>query len=331
MATIRDVAKRADVSIATASRVINNSSHTVNPATRARVLAAIAELDYAPNAVAKNLSMRRAQTIEVVIPDISNPYYAEIVRGVQDVADEAHYTVILQNTDRQSQKALDGVRLLREKLVDGIIFGGGVIPGQEVSAAMGQSPNRAVVVGRQPVSFPAVRIDNAEACADVVRHLASLGHRRIAFLSGPRESKTMEDRYAGYLEGLKRHRCEQDEQLVSWGALTLEDGFNRSGALISLGAKRPTAIVAGNDQIAIGAIRAAQQAGLDVPDDIAVTGFDNIPLSQYFQPALTTIDIPRYRMGKAAMTLLLNMFLGKEVQPVIWLPTRLIVRASSKQ
>ncbi len=327
MATIRDVAREAGVSIATVSRVMNKTDHAVNDGTRARVLEVVQRLDYHPSAVAKSLSMRRAHTIGIIIPDISNPYYAEIVRGVQDAADEAGYTAILQNTDRSLSKTVRGVSLFREKLADGVIFGGGLLPATQVSAALGPDP-RGVVIGRQDVPLPAVRIDNVEACSDAVRHLASIGHKRIAFLAGARESNTMQDRYEGLLEGMNAHGVAIDESLLTWGTLRVEDGFQRASALLGL-SDPPTAFVAGNDQVAIGAIRAAESVGRSVPGDVAVVGFDNTEMSAFLRPALTTIDIPRYQMGQTAMRLLLEAIAGKQIPAVTWLSTRLIVREST--
>lgn len=329
MSTIRDVARRADVSIATVSRVLNNSEHRVNPETRARVLTAISELDYSPNAFAKSLSTQHADTVEVIIPDVSNPYYGQLVRGVQDAADEAGYTVVLHNTDQNSRKVMDALRLLRERLVDGVIFGGGVIPCKEIIQAAGDRLSRCVVIGRQDIPIPAVRINNVEPTVDVVRHLHSLGHRRIGFVSGPFESNTMQDRFAGYKEGLEDHGISFDPDLVNWGGLALDQGYHRGKALLEATENRPTAIIAGNDQLALGVLRAAEDLGLRAPQDLAVVGFDNTPLSRFYRPSITTIDIPRYRLGYTAMNLLLELMKGKAVPEVTWLSTRLMVRAST--
>lgn len=329
MPTIRDVARRARVSVATVSRVINNSSHAVNETTRARVLSVISDLDYSPNAFAKSLSTQQANTVEVIIPDISNPYYAQLVRGVQDAAEEADFTVVLHNTDQNPRKVKDALRLLRARLVDGVIFGGGVIPGKEVLTAAGHHIGRAVVIGRQEIELPAVRIDNVEPAADVVRHLASLGHSRIGFVDGPFDSNTMQDRFTGFKQGLETHGLTFDPSLVNWGPLTLEQGYHRGGALLDLGNRRPTAIITGNDQLAIGVMRGAEDRNIAVPSELAVVGFDNTPLSRFYRPSITTIDIPRYSLGYTAMQLLLDVMKGKPVADVTWLPTRLMVRGST--
>jgi DNA-binding LacI/PurR family transcriptional regulator len=329
MSTIRDVARKAQVSIATVSRVLNNSEHRVNAETRTRVLAAISELDYSPNAFAKSLSTQQARTVEVIIPDVSNPYYAQLVRGVQDAADESGYTVVLHNTDQNSVKVKGALRLLRERLVDGVIFGGGVIPAKEVEKIVGDRIDRAVVIGRQDIALPAVRIDNIEPTADIVRHLVSLGHNRIGFVNGPFESNTMQDRLVGYQRGLEAYGLELDQDLVNWGPLALDQGYHRGGVLLDRVDKRPTAIIAGNDQLAVGVLRAAEDRNLRTPSQLAVVGFDNTPLSRFYRPSITTIDIPRYRLGHTAMNLLLDRMKGKAVPEVTWLATRLMVRGST--
>jgi len=328
--TIRDVAREAGVSIATVSRVINRTGHAVSQPTRERVLSAVEVLDYHPNAVAKSLSKRTTETIGVVIPDISNPYYAEIVRGIQDGAEEAGYTAILRNTDRSPKKAIEGVVLFREKLADGGIFVGGELPESEIQKALGKKPIAGIVIGRQNVSLPSVQIDNVSAAGDVVRHLISLGHSRIAFLSGLEYSHTMEDRLKGFRTAMETHNCPVDTRLISWGLPTIDDGYRRMSALLAAAQSKPSALVAVSDQVAMGAIRAAGERGLRVPEDLAVAGFDNTPLAPFFCPPLTTIDIPRYQMGAVAIRLLLGIMNGRQVPPVSWLPTRLIVRGSTR-
>lgn len=329
MATIRDVAKQAGVSIATVSRVINRKGHPVASETRARVLAAVQSLDFRPSAVAKSLSKRTAQTIGLVIPDISNPYYAEVVRGIQDGAEEAGYTAILRNTDRSERKVVEAVGLFRERMADGIIFVGGELPDADLEAALGRMPIKGIVIGRQHVDLPSVQIDNIAAAADAVRHLTSLDRSRIAFLSGPKGSHTMEDRHLGFLRGVEQHERVLDEHLVSWGAPTVEDGFERTEAMLAMPEARCDAIIAANDQLAMGAIRAVELSGRRVPEDVAIVGFDNTRLAAYYSPPLTTIDVPRYQIGDLAIRLLLDSLAGREVPRVSWLATRLIVRAST--
>src|SRR6056297_128534 len=183
MKTINDVAKKANVSVATVSRVINNSSHKVNAKTKEKVLKVIEELDFHPNEVAKSLQKRKTNTIGVLIPDISNSYYAEIVRGIQDYAEEIGFSAFLQNTDRDIQKVIRDIYLLREKNVEGILFSGGIIT-VEVQNALGSLREKALVVGRQKIDMPSIRIDNKNLTLRIVEYLISLGHRKIGFIGG---------------------------------------------------------------------------------------------------------------------------------------------------
>lgn len=328
MANILDVALRAKVSIATVSRVVNDSSHKVSKATRERVLAAIKELDYRPNALAKGLLMKRTMTIGIIIPDISNPYYAEIVRGIQDVADEAGYAVTLQNTDKRQDGIVRSVYLLREKAADGIIFSGGIINGPETLSLLKELKERVVVIGRHRLDFPAVVVDNTGGARQAVEHLLGLGHRRIAFLGGPDGSTTALDRLRGYREALAGAGVAFDERLVRKGDWTPESGYLAAGELLKR-RRPPTAIAAANDQMAFGVVKAAKEKGLSLPDDLAVTGFDNIPLSSYFDPPLTTIQIPMHDLGAAAMQTLIGLLSGGGRERLTVFPTQLIVRGST--
>ncbi len=329
MKTINDVAKKANVSVATVSRVINNSSHKVNAKTREKVLKVIEELDFHPNEVAKSLQKRKTNTIGVLIPDISNPYYAEIVRGIQDFAEELGVSVFLQNTDRDSRKVIRDVYLLREKNVEGIVFSGGIIT-DDILNALGSLREKSLVIGRQKVDMPSIRIDNRGLTLRIVEYLVSSGYKKIGFLGGPETSITAEDRYQGYLEGIKKHNCLSCKEYALFGELTLESGYQKATRLLSH-KELPTAIVTANDQIAFGAIKAIKDKGLKVPGDIAVTGFDNTPLTRYFEPTITTIHIPRYEMGRDAMKYLRVLIGGGVVKKVNYYECQLVVRDSTRQ
>jgi LacI family transcriptional regulator len=328
VANIQDVAAKANVSIATVSRVLNQSNHKVRPATRERVLAVIRELDYRPNALARGLLTKRTMTIGLIIPDISNPYYADIVRGIQDVADENGYNVLLQNTDRKPDRIIKSIYLLREKIVDGVIFSGGIINGYETLSALKELRDRVVVIGRHEVNFPAAMVDNIGAAAEAVQHLIDLGHKRIAYIGGSEDSMTMIDRFKGYESVLAQNGYPLTEDLLMWGDLNPESGLTAAKALLEK-ADRPTAILAGNDLMAFGVIFATRQMGLIVPDDVAVVGFDNVPLCAYFRPTLTTVDIPRYELGVGAVEMLINLISQNDFSRMRWYNTRLIVREST--
>jgi len=328
VANIQDVAARAKVSIATVSRVLNESNHKVRPQTRARVLAAVRKLNYRPNALARGLLMKRTMTIGVIIPDISNPYYAEIVRGIQDVADEKGYNILLQNTDRKQARIIKSIHLLREKIVDGVIFSGGIIHEFATLAALNELRERVVVIGRHEVNFPAALVDNIGGATEAIQHLIDLGHRKIAFIGGPKNSTTMIDRLKGYECALAQNGYPLKNNLLKWGDLTPESGYNAAAALLRQ-KNRPTAIFAGNDMMAFGSLHAARMLGLTVPDDVAVVGFDDVPLCGFIQPALTTVAIPRYGLGVGAMQMLIDLISGSSFDRIRWFKTRLMAREST--
>ena len=327
MSNIVDVALKAKVSIATVSRVVNNSPHKVNSATRKKVLAAIQELDYRPNALAKGLLMKKTMTVGIIIPDISNPYYAEIVRGIQDMADQYGYAVILLNTDRNQERIVKHIYFLREKSADGIIFSGGVIHGEKVLSSLKELRERVVVIGRHRVDFPAVMVDNVGGAAKATQHLIGLNHRRIGFIGGPDKSSSARDRLSGYRNALIQHRYPVENNLIREGDFTPRSGFLSAGELIQR--ERPTAIFTASDQMAFGAVRAAKESGLRVPDDLSVVGFDNIPFSSYFNPPLTTVEIPKYPIGAAAMEMLVNLISHKSAEKSRWFHTQLLIRDST--
>ncbi len=330
MANIQDVAARAKVSIATVSRVLNKSDHKVSPQTRARVLAAVRKLDYCPNALARGLLMKRTMTIGIIIPDISNPYYAEIVRGIQDVADEMGYNVLLQNTDRKQARIIKSIHLLREKIVDGVIFSGGIIHEYATLSALKELKDRVVVIGRHEVNFPAALVDNIGGATEAIQHLIDLGHQKIAFIGGPQKSTTMIDRLKGYQNALAQNGYPLKKNRLKWGDLRPESGYTAAMELLShKGKGRPSAIFSCNDMMAFGSLHAVRKLGLTVPDEVAVVGFDDVPLCAYVDPNLTTVAIPRYGLGAGAMQMLIDLISGNLVERIRWFKTRLMTREST--
>ena len=329
MSNILDVALKSKVSIATVSRVVNNSSHKVNSTTRKKVLKAIRELDYRPNALAKGLLMKKTMTIGIIIPDISNPYYAEIVRGIQDMADRYGYAIILLNTDRNRDRIIKHIYFLREKSADGIIFSGGIIHGEKVLSSLKELRERVVVIGRHKADFTAVVVDNVGGAMKATHHLIGLHHKRIGFIGGPDKSVSATERLLGYRNALIQSNYSVDKKLIKKGDLTPRSGYLLAKELIQT--ERLTAIFAANDQMAFGAIRAAKESGLRVPGDFSVVGFDNIPFSSYFDPSLTTVEIPMYAIGAAAMEMLVNLISEKNAEKLRWFDTKLLIRDSTTE
>ena len=329
MVTIIDVAEKANVSITTVSRVLNDSTHKVNKNTKEKVLVAVKELDYRPNALAQSLSRKRSMTIGVVIPDISNPYYSEVVRGIQDKADKEGYSVLIQNTDRKIEKITQSIYVFREKHTDGVIFAGGAVLSKDMISSLKNLASRSVAIGRFEVDIPSVRVDNQNAIFKAVSHLIELGHREIAYINGPVESSTvMQDRLEGFKKALPHFNCTIRPEFIRTGSITIEGGYNQVQDLVRKN-PRPRAVILANDQMAFGAAKAISEANLKIPEDIALIGFDNIPLSSYFDPPITSIEIPRHKLGYAAMETLIKLIAGEEIEKVQWFDVELIKRQST--
>lgn len=324
-ATILDVAGRARVSVATVSRVMTGSSHSVSAVTRRRVLAAAHELGYLPNMLARSLLTRETSAIGVLVPDVSNPYYAMVLRGIEDAAGRSRRAVILCNTDRRRDKQQAYLQTLLERRVDGLIVTGGTFTREDVARVRAMPP--VVLIGRHDAPFPSVRVDNVGAGVAATRHLIELGHRRIACLAGPPTSLTALDRLEGYRRALAESGVAPRADDVVAAEFSLEGG--RLGIVrLFASAHPPTAVVASSDQIAMGALRGLSEAGLGVPGDVSVVGFDDSPLASFTIPALTSIAIPLYQIGRHAMDLLLQVLAGERGISVL-LPTELRVRETT--
>lgn len=326
--TIKDVARLAGCSIATVSRVVNASQHSVREKTRRRVLAAIEELDYRPNALARGLLSKRSGTIGLLIPDIANPYYADIVRGIEDTVSSEGYSVIICNTDRQPPKVERYLTLLQEKQCDGIIFAGGGRRGGQRLSTLPDLGIKVVLIGRHDVALPAVMVDNRGGAYGATSHLLLHGHRRIAFVGGPPESTTTQDRQAGFEAALVEHDIPLDRRYLRYGDLRPQGGYQAMRELLLL-TERPTAVLIANDLMALGAIKAIRDEGLSIPRDLAVVGFDDTLITSYVDPALSTVAVPMHQLGQEAARTMLGLLRGDEDSPAKTLPTKLVVRRSS--
>jgi LacI family transcriptional regulator len=332
MATVRDVAKRAGVAPITVSRVVNNSGY-VSEKTRTRVEAAIADLGYVPNVLARSLRSRRTDTLALILTDISNPFWTTLSRGVEDAASDAGFNVILCNTDESEIEQDKYLRVLLQKQVDGVLL----VPARSALEPIQfvQSQDTPVVVLDRVIpdaQADTVRCDSEGGAYQLTRLLLSLGHRRIAMLSGPQGVSTAEDRVAGYQRALKEAGLGVDPALVYYGQFSLESGYTMTQQVLAV-TPRPSGLFAGNNFIAIGALRALRDAGLQVPEDLALVGFDDLPADLVVDPFLTVVAQPAYEMGRRATELLLARLSGEapEAYQEIVLPTVLIVRQSSGQ
>jgi LacI family transcriptional regulator len=328
MNTIKDVAKKAHTSITTVSRVLNNSPHSVNPKTREKVLKAVRELNYRPNILARGLVMKESRTIGVIVPDISNSYYSEITHGIENIANQNGYTVIICNTNRLASKALSYIKVLEERQVDGIIFAGGTDAKKLLESELKKQKTKVILIGNHGIDFPSVQIDNADGACRAISYLIDQGHRNIGFIKGPPKSITSRERFQGYKKAMKDNRLPVKEKLIVSGNFTSQSGYEATRLLLRPKTK-PTAIFCANDQMAIGSIKAIRESGYLIPDNISVIGFDDIELASYIRPSLTTVSVPMYQLGQTAMSGLLNIIQEKGVEKKVTLQTKLIIRESS--
>ena len=308
MATIRDVARRAGVGTGTISRLFNDPK-SVAPATRARIEEAIAALGYRPNQTARSLSLGRTMTLGLLIPDITNPFFPQVTRGLADTARAAGYEVLLAHTDG----SLAEERLLLATLasrVDGI-----VLAPTATATPTTLPPVPLVLVDRAwpDVMCDQVTSDNRQAMFELATCILDGGHSRIAFLGGPGTIDTAQERRRGFKDALRGRKG----VVVHWsyGPFEMESGYERTRGLLDAGGNF-TAVVAANDMLAAGALRALLEAGVRVPDQVSLTGFDNLPWSAVLTPALSTVDQSAYALGQQAGELLLARLSGAEGLPI---------------
>lgn len=328
MSTISDVASLAGVSTATVSRVLNGYTH-VSPRVLEKVEQAIAQLGYEPNAMAKSLRTLKSNRIVVTVPDIANPFYSNIIRGVEETASAAGYAVLLGDVGSGAADEDAYAALLRRKEADGLIFLGQNLPGS-LSGLVSRLGAAAPVVNGCEVSgtlsVSSVHIDNAAAARDVIEHLHGLGHRRIGIITGDMKSPTSRGRLRGVEETAKSRGMEL--QVVN-GDYSIESGIAGAQSLIG-NAPRPTAIFAFSDDMAFGAMHALHTAGLDCPKDISVVGFDDIRLAKYALPGLTTVRQPMSEIGVKTVELLLDIMENGATDRVsLTLGHELVVRGST--
>ncbi|SHJ26442.1 transcriptional regulator, LacI family [Propionispora hippei DSM 15287] len=328
-ATIKDVARQAGVSIATVSRILNGSAG-VSPALTERVQQAVDALGYQPNAVARALKVKESHSIGLIIPDIENPFFPALVRGVEDMARSHDYAVILCNSDGVGSEEERYIRLLHGKQVDGVIFTGGANSDSSMEL-LASLPIPAVSLDRQSkrVHMSSVVVDNVYGAALAVRHLVELGGRRIAFIGGSPQLSVAAERFKGYGQVLAEYGLPLDEGLILHGDFTYDSGYQNAWLLLEK-EREFDAVFAANDMIAIGVIECLAARGIRVPQDVRVAGYDDIRLAGWYKPALTTVRQPVYEMGQEAVRMLLHL-LGSSAQEMVEKRFRpeLIVRQST--
>ncbi|AVQ99664.1 catabolite control protein A [Oceanobacillus sp. M65] len=327
--TIYDVAREANVSMATVSRVVNGNPN-VKPTTRKKVLATIERLGYRPNAVARGLASKKTTTVGAIIPDISSIFFAELARGIEDIATMYKYNIILSNSDQNKDKELGLINTMLEKQVDGIIFMGGDISEEHVQQFKTSSvPVVLAATYDENDEIPSVNINYEEAAYEATKYLLERDSLP-AFVSGQEDSHINLLKYNGYKKALKEASVELDETLVVKGDYSYDSGIDAVNQLLELD-KKPTSIFVASDEMALGVIHGAQDKGYSVPEDIEVFGFDNTRLSTMVRPTLSTIVQPMYDIGAVAMRLLTKFMNKEEVDDKkVVLPHRVEKRNSTK-
>ena len=324
--TMRDVARQAGVSVATVSRVLNDSG-PVGATTRARILKTAGALRYVPNGTARSLTTSTTETVGVLLPNLYGDFYSEVIRGVEGAVRAQRYHTLLSSVHDGLDELVAALRTLVGR-VDGLVV---MSPDIEANVLEANLPAGlpVVLLGAAAPGHASVVIDNEAGAAAMVGHLADLGHRRIALISGGADNTDAQARLAGYRRAVADGGLDADDALVVSGNFTEAAGHAAALSILRLG-ERPTAVFAANDSMAIGALRAFREAGLDVPTDLALAGFDDIPVARYVTPALTSVHVPIHEMGARAVEAVLAAVADPEAgaPTPVTLPTRLVVRES---
>jgi LacI family transcriptional regulator len=330
MANIRDVARKAGVAPITVSRVINNSGY-VSDAVRVRVASAITELNYIPNQLGPSMRSKRSNTIGIIVTDITNPFWTTVVRGVEDAAYKAGYHLFLCNSDESVDKEQEYVELLLSRQVDGIL----IAPAENDSDSLRviQAQGKSVVTLDRRITnrqVDSVRCDSVDGTYALTKHLLEEGHQHIALLTGSKLVSTAVDRADGYSKAMTEAGFREAELTILWGKFTQDSGYQQTLELLQM-QPRPTAIITANNFIAIGAVRLLDEMGLQIPDDISLVTFDDLPDTIMVRPFLTTVAQPAYEMGFLAANMLFER-LGSSIDVAvkeIILPLELKVRFST--
>lgn len=328
--SLAHVAREAGVSIATASRVLNGSSHPVSEPTRARVMAAAGRLGYSPSALARALVTRRSRIIGVMVGDIVDPYFAEITRGVEDVAARAGYMTIVCNADRRTELEIDQLAVLSDYQAEGVVFAGSGYTDDpraaDLAAAVARARERGISVlalAMRDFDCPRIVADNRAAAYEVTDYVLSLGHRRVAYVGGPTGLYASRDRFEGYRRAVSNARAE--EGLACNGDFTYEGGYAAALRMIAE-PPLPDAIIGANDETAVGALAALRRARIEVPGKVSVAGMTDTRLARFSE--LTTVSLPMYEFGAAAA----RRIVGDETSPAeTVLPHRLVPRGTTSR
>lgn len=330
--TMKDIAREAGVSINTVSRALNGKPD-VNEDTKKGILEIADRLNYVPNFLAKGLVTKNTRTIGVIVSDNANPFFARMIKGIEDYARSRGYNIILCNTDERYEKEEEAVRLLREKRVDGLVIT--LTPAQKKRTdilELKRSGVPFVLLNRHmdDIITDYVINDNVYGAYLAVTHLVKSGYKRIGYISGPPQISSVRERLEGYKKALFENNIEFDNSLVKESNLKMENGYRLMKEFLEL-KNRPTAVFTYSDLLAIGALKALKEAKLQVPKDIALVGYDDIEFSGLLEVPLTTVHQPRYRIGEEGVKILINRIEGKDSEGLyqVVLKPELVIRESA--
>ena len=329
MATVKDVAKLAGVSTATVSRALANPE-IVSDETRLKVEKAAKEMDYFPNILARNLRKNESRTIVVILPNIESPFFSDVVHGIEALAHKHNYKLLIGDIGNDVTRLQSYLDLYETKQIDGILSLTADIPESMIINHKGEVKLPMVIAAEyfSDLPIPTVHIDNHYSAKKGVEYLIMMGHHKIACISGKSQSPIFKARIMGHMETLKKWKLANNEEYLIESDLAFIDGYNAAKQLLTL-KSAPSAIVCHSDEAAVGALKAARDLEVDVPQQLSIIGFDNLALSEYCYPELTTIHQPRQLIGETSIKLLLDILSGKKPNPEMTLPTQLIVRESS--
>lgn len=326
MSNIREVSRAAGVSIATVSRAISSPDKVSETALK-KVYAAIEKVGYRPNMMARNFRAVRAYSIVVLVPNLSNLFFATVIRGIEDAAQQKGYGVLLGDTRDSHDREQEYTRLVETRQADGILQLRPHTPGKSLEPDSGMPMVSAC--GCENTPYPSVRIDNTGAAREIVDYLITQGHRRIGVLAGLPDNPHSNDRLRGYRQSLEDAGVPFDPDLLVNGDFTMGSGQMAASHFARM-KDRPTAVFSMNDEMAIGCIQGLKSAGIRVPEEMSITGFDDIEFARYSDPPLTTIAQPAEELGRASFNTLLELIEGKELQQTeTVLPYEFVVRKST--
>lgn len=322
-----DVAKKASVSPATVSRVLRQPD-LVNKKTREKVLRVIDELNYKPHMIASQFRTQETKTILVIVPDITRPFFSEVLRGIEHTAVKNGYQVILGDTENNIEREKEYVELMYKKQADGVLLLTARMDSKSLKQLADAFPMVLACEYVDELDIPTVSIDNISGARKLTDHLINAGHKKIAYISGPMNVILSRDRLRGFQQAMAQYDLPVDPSYIQEGDYEIESGYNQMVKLLAL-EDPPTAVFVFNDEMALGTIKAVQDHGLKVPEDIAVVGFDNLKMATIFSPQMTTIDQPKYEIGQRATDMLLTLMKGGSLKKKkIVMKDELIIRES---